>query len=180
LALALPLVGLMACAPWKGPDDVARVVERQTGERFDREVGLTLGRCGLTLARWFVDDDDVPLEGLRKLEVGVYTQTDPDRAGVAPAISAEIFPAWTPLVEVRTDDSERVLLLTDGPEGEIRRLLILVADGEEIAVVRLRGRLDRTLEAALHLAFAEVDRPHLAEPTIAALERSAVPESDGS
>jgi len=82
VALVLPPVGLLACAPWQGPDDVARVVERETGERYDREVGLTLGRCGLSLARWIVEEQrDVPLEGIRKLEVGIYTRTGPERDG---------------------------------------------------------------------------------------------------
>ena len=53
----------------------------------------------------------------------------------------------------------------------MRRLLIVVEDGEELAVVRLRGHLERTLEEALHMAFDEVDRPDLTEPTLAALER---------
>ena len=58
--------------------------------------------------------------------------------------------------------------------------MIQVADGEEMAVVRLRGRLDRMLEDALRMAFDEVDRPHLAESTLAALARDPGPEIGGS
>lgn len=166
--LAVSLVALSGCIPWRGPDDVARVVERETGGRYDRESGLTLGRCGLTIARWVVDDEDVPLQGVHKLEVGVYTRT---RTGEAGRLDAASFPDWSPLVEVREDD-ERVLVLSAPKDGEkLRRLLIVVEDGEELSVVRLRGHLEHTLAQALDMAFDEVDKPNLTAPTLAALER---------
>ena len=165
---ALSLAALSGCIPWRGPDDVARVIERETGGQYDRDTGLTLGRCGLTLARWVVNDEDVPLKGVHKVEVGVYTRT---RTGEAGTLEAASFPDWSPLVEVR-DDDERVLVLSAPKDGkELRRLLIVVEDGEELSVVRLRGHLDHMLSQALDMAFHEVDKSNLTAPTLAALER---------
>jgi hypothetical protein len=165
----LSLTTLAACAPWRGPDDVARVVSRGTDARYDRESGLTLGRFGLSMARWAVEEDeDVFLDGLRKIEVGVYRRTDERTTPLA--LSAASFPDWTPIVEVRTDPEERVLILGDAPEGAIRGLLIVVAEEDELTVVRMRGRLDAILDQAVVRAFDQVGREELAEPSIAAIE----------
>jgi hypothetical protein len=170
VVITLVCLGVCACIPWRGPDDVARLIERETGERYDRETGLTLGRCGLSLARWVVDDEDVPLDGIHKIEIGVYTRKHTGGTGT---LEASSFPNWSPLVEVRSEDGERVLLLSAPRDGEIRRLLIVVEDDQELTVVRLKGRLERTLTEALTMAFDEVDRPELTEPTLAELQRKA-------
>lgn len=165
----LALTTQPGCMPWRGPDDIARVIERGTGERYDRETGLTLGRLSLAVARWASDDEDAMLQGLRKLEVGVYR---PTRDSGAPAtLSARSFPGWTPIAEVRTEPSERLLILADSPDPTIRGLLIVVVEEDELTVVRLRGRLDAILEQAVRQAFDEVDRSDLTEPAIAAIDR---------
>ncbi len=179
--VGLVLLGALACAPWKGPDDVARQVEQSTGESYDREVGLTLGRLGLALARSITEDpeSEVLLRGVRKVEVGVYT-SEGRRDGRLGSIDASSFPDWTPIAEVSEAEGERVLVLVGRREdGAVRRLLVLVVDEEELTVVRLRGRLDEWLEDAVRTAFSEIDRTDLAEPALAEIRRAPTVEPEG-
>jgi hypothetical protein len=77
LALSLALLQLVvgAACVLRGPSGVRREVVQQTGVELDRELGLTLGRMTLAVARAVVkteDEDELPLREISKVQVGVY------------------------------------------------------------------------------------------------------------
>jgi hypothetical protein len=161
----------VGCVRLGGPGDVHRDVRAITGERYEKEFGLTVGRTGMAIARWSLrhgDDPDVPsLEGVRKVEIGVYERRPargPSRGGRD--MTAADWPGWFPMVEMHSGP-DNVLVLSEEMDLDIRRLMILVEDDEELVIVRLTGELGGFLEGAFALAFQEAERPELADPAMA-------------
>jgi hypothetical protein len=157
------------CFRLGGPDAVSQQLSREAGVELDQEFGFTVTRGGVWLAkkslRW-VDDVDVSLDGLRRVEIGVYTVRDRDesRAG---SLGEHLFPAeWSTWVHVQDDDSEVFVMVKQGETPEqIRGMLIVVAEDEEWVVVSMKGKLEKVLEDALRFAFDQTDRPDLYEKT---------------
>ncbi len=126
-------------------------------------------RSGIWLAKksleW-ADDVDVSLDGLRRVEVGVYT-VEGTRGDAPGSLGIDVFPTdWESWIELR-DGVEQVFVLVrpgDKPE-RIRGMLVVVAEDEEWVVVRLYGDLDEILEEAMRFAFDRADRPELYEKT---------------
>ena len=167
--------GRIALAAWSavcaacmfhGPEDLRHDLEHKTGVELDREAGITLGRLSLAIARLATDGDEVPLRGLRKVEVGVYEVSSPDDEGAerAPIVLPEP-PGWQTVVRLR-EEGDDVLVLVEPREEGIRRLLIVVADEQEWVLVRVRGRIEGMLEQAMRAALDGADRPDLYEPVV--------------
>lgn len=176
LGAALALAG---CVWPAGPEDVRRELARAAGVRLDREVGITVGPLGMAIARWAVrhaedeGEEELTLAGVRRVEVGVYRVAGPccgldARERLSPPAGG----AWSTIVRVHEPD-EDVLVLGEEREGELRRLLVVIAEAEEWTLVRLSGRLDAVLDEAVALALDEADRPDL-EPALAAEMGTAV------
>jgi hypothetical protein len=171
---AIPvLVGALLAAPGcirlAGPDNVSRYLSREAGVDLQQEFGLTVTRSGIWLAKkglkW-ADDVDISLDGLRRVEVGVYT-VEGLRGDAAEALDINVFPrGWDNWVRVQ-DEGEQVFVMVRPGEtpGEIREMLVVVAEHEEWVVVRLYGDLDRILEDTMRFAFDQADRPDLYDKT---------------
>jgi hypothetical protein len=156
-----------AACIFHGPEDLRRDLARTAGVDLDRESGITLGRMSLAIARLATDGDEVPLQGLRKVEVGVYevSARDDEDADRAPIVLPEP-PGWQTVVRLH-QEGEDVIVLVEPREEGIRRLLIVVADEQEWILVRVRGRIEGMLEQAMQAAFDGADRPDLYEPVVA-------------
>lgn len=170
VAVSLVPALLTACIiPFNGPGDIRRDIEAQTGRRYDRSFGLTVGRSGMALARWAVrhsGEDAIPLKGIKKVEIGIYEVKNGPSSPAA--LTPGDWPEWSPLVEIAAQDDGSVLVLSkEGKdEGSIRRLLFVVEDEEELVLVRLSGKLDTFIEEAITYALEEAERPELVEPVI--------------
>lgn len=177
--------------PFNGPGDIKRDVESATGSDLDMDFGLTVGRSGMALARWAIEKSDdggdlPPLEGIRKVEVGIY-HVDADRPGSSRALDAGLWPGWIPVVEVHGeghggglagaesggpvdgDDgaSADVLILFQYEEAALRRLLMLVADEEQrLVIVRVTGDLNKLIEQVIAYGLKESEHPELIDPAI--------------
>lgn len=169
VVLALAAAGCIM--PFNGPAGARRDVQRATGREYSRTFAVTVGRSGLALIRRVAGEEgeeDLPLEGLRKVEVGFY-EVRGGRSG-SPAgagITAGSWTGWTPLVEMHPEESESVLILSEGDPGEsIRRMLLLVESDDELVIVRLKGELDRLVEEAIRYAFQQAERPDLVTPSL--------------
>ena len=127
------------CVSLRGPRDLCRAVADESETRLEREVSLTLGRSVLALASRFADEPGFPRH-LTGVQVGVYRVDDADGLRL---LGLEV-PGYDALVRVRDDDSQAVVLVRH-TRGGIREMAILACDGEELAIVRLRGRLDETV-----------------------------------
>jgi hypothetical protein len=162
LLLALASTG---CVTLRGPEDVRRGITDATGVRFEREMGLTVKRSGMWLARWgmrIAGEDEISLRGLRRVEVGIYLPKNPGDGAASARLEMSQFDGWSPLVRVH-EEGEEALVLVRERDGEVRGMLVVVSEPEELVVVRMKGKLDRILEEAMSEAFDQAERPDLYE-----------------
>lgn len=171
LSLIIPALLSTGCVRLHGPEDIRRDLSRSAGVRLNRETGITVTRSGVWLARkilkWTHADEEMPvsLKGLRRVQVGVYEVEGLRRGFETPApidLREHFDPTWTPIVRVQEND-ESVLVLTRAGErpGQVRAMLVVVAEEDEWVLVRLRGKLEHIVEDAMQFAFEEADRPDL-------------------
>lgn len=169
--------------PYNGPADVRREVQSVTGKEYHRSFALTVGRTGMALARWAVrksGEEEIPIEGIRKVEIGIYEvrdgSADHERES---GLSASHWPDWSLMVEMDGDGGKHVLVLSRAkPDGSIKRILVLVDEEDELVIVRLTGDLDRFIEDAIAYAFEETDRPDLIDPVLEEYRRGEEPAGD--
>ncbi len=178
VAVLLVLSSTFAAGCWfRGPGrDLRREVAQLSDLRLDREFGLRMGRPTLFFVRQGVRiagmADEIPLRGVRRVEVGVYrvlgARPGARRSnGATPAALGAAargddanelcrmrFAEWEPVVRV-CDGDEHVLLFARIEDDSIQGLLVVVQDDEEVVLVRARGKLDRLLERVVELAEEE-------------------------
>jgi len=162
--------------PFNGPGDIKRDVESATGSDLDMDFGLTVGRSGMALARWVIEKSDdggdlPPLEGIRKVEVGIY-HVDADRPGSSRALDTGLWPGYIPVVSVHGGGhgggaSAEVLILFQYEEAALRRLLMLVEDDDQrLVIVRVTGDLNKLIEQVIAYGLKESEHPELIDPAI--------------
>jgi len=163
--LLIPVLSSVACIRLHGPKDLRRDLSDSAGVRLEREVGFTVTRSGVWLARMglnMADEDTVSLKGVKRVQVGIYSVDGLARGHDArsPLGVANLLPGWEPVVRVR-EEGEEVLVLVDQHEESIRGLVVIVAEEDEWVLVRIKGKLDRIIEDAISMAFDQADRPDL-------------------
>jgi len=174
-SIALPFLVCCSCISFHGPKDVRRDLTQATGVRLERQSGVSIGPMGVMLARWFTSDEDVPLKGVRHVQVGVYEVTDSGESGYgATGVLPPDLPGWQTVVRVQ-DDDENVFVMLQEKDEKIRGMLVVVMDRDEWVLVRVRGRLDHMVERAMEMAFDEADRPELYEPALAEYRDARAP-----
>jgi hypothetical protein len=172
VAVAVLLSALLVapgCVRLTGPDNVSRQLSYEAGVDLQQEIGLTVTRSGIWLAKkslkW-ADDVDISLDGLRRVEVGIYS-VNGTRGEKAEALNVNVFPTeWDSWVQVQ-DEGEQVFVMVragDKPD-KIRGMLVVVAEEDEWVVVRMYGDLDRILEETMRFAFDQADRSELYDKT---------------
>ena len=159
LPLTLALVVMTSAGCWFGTgstSDIRYEFTRQTGVVLEPEFGVKLGRISTAFGKMFAHGPDVPkLQGVNKVEVRVYAVADGfahDRARLA----ALDFPGWSQLVRVREDGEEVLVMVKPELDGTIPAMLVLVNDGDELVVVRLKGKLHKFMRANLDEILEDV------------------------
>jgi hypothetical protein len=166
--LPVALLVLLLAAPGctlRGPEKIRRQISQSTGTEYSREIGITLGRVGLAVARMALDEEDEELkvlEHLTKIRVGVYqVESRPETPGQM-ELGRLAMADWEPMVDMRQGE-EDVLVLLKRKKGEVREMLVVVNESDELVIVRMKGRLDRVLEEAA--AFGKQEARQKAERT---------------
>jgi hypothetical protein len=156
----ISLLGI-SCVRFVGPQDIRHELSDQAGVKLKQETGFTFTRSAVWLARRFVKEDDFTLEGVRRVEIGVYeVKGFEDGRQSASPLDLTKLEGWVPIVRVR-ESGEDVMVLFKEKDDVVRELLVVVAESDEWVLVRIRGKLDRVLEQAIEMAFEDVDRPDL-------------------
>jgi hypothetical protein len=154
-----------ACVTLRGPEDVRRDISSATGVRFEREIGLSVRRSGMWLARWgmrIAGEEEISLRGLRRVDVGIYLPLKAKSESSPELSDLRAFEDWSPLVRVREEGDEALVMIRER-DGEVRGMLVVVSEPEELVIVRMKGKLDRILEEAMSEAFDQAERPDLYE-----------------
>ena len=167
LAAIVLLLGAVACIRPGGPQALRHDLARSAGVKLDREFGLTVTRSGMWLARKALrasGEELSTLRGVRRVEIGIY-RVRGVRRGASRGLDAGLFgDDWSKLVQVRGSGDDALVLIRER-QGAVRELVVVAADHEEWAIVRIGGDLHLVLEEALRLAFDEAKRPGLYSQT---------------
>jgi len=174
-SIALLLLACCSCISFHGPTDLRRDLTQATGVELERQSGVSVGPVGVMLARWFTEEEEVPLKGVRRVQVGVYEVTDSGESGFDETrVLPPDLPGWQTVVRVQ-DDDENVFVMLHEKDEKIRGILVVVMDREEWVLVRIKGKLDHMVERAMEMAFDEADRPELYEPALAEYRDARAP-----
>lgn len=173
LALAGASLGTLllasGCITMSSPEiaSMKNDIETALDGDFEREVGIRLGRLSIGLGKAILgaiageDDEDLShvtemLRGLHKVEVSVYETGELGGEGwqdvsrrVESAMARENF---TATVRVRDDHELAWVFCRLDEKEQLRAVTVIALDDEQLTLVRLGGRLDRALAAAISLA----------------------------
>lgn len=152
-ALAISAAG---CMTYRGPVGVEATIERKAQVELHREVGFKLGPLSTKIAASIVhdSDDDLDLRDLSGIGVVVFEVTRHTGAPAEPITAKDLgVEGWQPMLETSAA-GEQVLVLAKPGDGEIREMMLVSIESDEVVVARLKGHLDRliakTLAAADH------------------------------
>ena len=155
-SLAVVAIALISTGCWFGTgstSDIRYEVTDQTGVDLEPDFGIKLGRLTTAMAKPFARKaagESIPLKGIAKIEVGIYNVVD-SRDPVESGMADLEFAGWEPIVRIR-DGDERIQILCRTEGERIRAMLVVVLDGDELVVVRLKGNLHKFLPGALEYA----------------------------
>ena len=174
LLTGILVASLTGCVRLYGPEDVSRSLSGAAGVDLRQEVGVTVTRSGIWLAKkslkWS-DEEDISLDGLKRVEVGVYEVVGEEEDG-RNALSMDRFPShWMPWVRVHDEGEDVFVLVREGRGGDaldIRSMLVVVAAEDEWVVVRMHGKLEKIMEDAIRFAMDQNEDSDLTEKTIEA------------
>lgn len=169
LGLSALAVGSLGCIRFSGPEELRQDLSDASGVKLRQETGFTITRSGMWLARKalkMADEEEIDLRGVKRVELGIYEVKGLRRGREERVpLSLDDMPAgWTVLARVH-DAGEDVFVMIQDRDGEIRQMLVVVAEEDEWVLVRLKGKLQPVIESALQMAFDQSDRPELYEAT---------------
>ncbi len=148
-------------------DQVAHSLDRELPDtELDQQFGVKLGRIsmglGKSIARMAMDEDDAQymgvLSGLKRVEVASYEATGPREDTHFPKRMEDSFrrDGWETLARFQ-DDSNLGWVLYRIKKESLRNLLVVNLDDDQLNMIRISGRLDQTIKAAMHLARGEME-----------------------
>ena len=182
LSIVACLATCVSCVWFHGPEDLRHDLADSAGVKLQRETGVTVGRFGLAIARMVTKEDEIPLKGVRKVEVGVYEVVGTRRGVDAPRrVEPPELPGYEQVVRIH-DEGEDIFVMVKTEGEQVRRMLVIVVEQDEWVLVRIRGKLNHVFEQAMAMAFEQADKPELYEPALAdyrARQAEEVDEADG-
>ena len=146
--LAAMLASASGCMTYRGPYGVEETIERKMDVELHREVGFKLGptstKIAASLAHHWENDQD--LRDLSEIGVAVFEVAQRGVAAVQPITAKDLgVEGWQKLIDSRSD-GEQIMVFAQARNGEIRDMMLLAIDDDEVVVSRLKGHLDRLIE----------------------------------
>lgn len=167
LAASMLALSAAGCMTYRGPVGVEAMIERKAHVELHREMGFKLGLISTKIATSIMHryDDDQDFRDLRGIGVVVFDVTG--HTGDAQPITATDLglEGWQPVIQSRSE-GEQLLVLTKTGDEEIREMMLLSIDNDEVVVARMKGRLDRLI--AKTIAAADLDGARGARAAIGA------------
>ena len=173
LARGAGLLGLLsaafllnACFTHTGHlDRMAHKLEAQLpATRFEPQFGLKFGRLSLGLAKGItnlaLNEEELDglhiLRGVKKVEFATYKTVGASAADFTGELELSLRKTgWQTLARFR-EDGELGWIVYRMEEDILRNLVVCILSEEELTMVRLSGRLDRLITAAIQFARSEL------------------------
>ncbi|HKI05427.1 MAG TPA: DUF4252 domain-containing protein [Thermoanaerobaculia bacterium] len=158
---ALSLSSLLTgCAGAPSTEMVSFEIQRRFPEaRFEREEHFHIGRVSMSLLRGLVRmapgkvDGQAFLNQVRRIEVSSYKVSslpDLDRIQGETRFESQLAQAgWSMAMRQREEGSRAWMFVRGGKNGGLRNLFVVTLEQDELTLVRIDGRLDKALAAAI-------------------------------
>jgi len=167
LVVGAVLAGILAgsgcgLAFYRGPSGMEGALEKQLDCELNRDFGLKLGFLMAPLASSIVrktadTEDEAFLRELHLRKVGVAVfhvenqgsevrRLDPAKLGLS---------GWNTLARVKQDGEQLLVMSKPEKAGGIRNVVLVSYDGDEVVLVRIKGDLDKLVQAAAEAAARE-------------------------
>jgi hypothetical protein len=156
LAVSLIVLSAAGCMTYRGPLGVEQTIERKSQVTLHRESGFKLGPISTKIATSIVHHyaEDQDYRDLSGIGVAVFKVTGHTGPSAQPITAKDLgFEGWAPMIENRSG-GDQLLVLAKAARGEIRELMFLSIESDEVVVARLKGHLDGFIAKT----FAAVDR----------------------
>ena len=153
-AAAVLAIAAAGCMTYRGPVGVEATIERKAHVELHREEGIKLGPLSTRIAAAIIhdSDDDLDLRDLSGIGVVVYEVTNHTGAPAERITAKDLgVEGWRPMIESRSE-GEQVLIFAKPGNGEIREMMLVSLDSDEVVVARLKGHLDRLISKTLAAA----------------------------
>jgi hypothetical protein len=141
---------------YRGPRGVEATIERKAQVELHRELGFKLGPLTTKIAASILhhEDSDQDFRDLTGIGVAVFEVTKHTGAPTERLDARDLgVEGWQPMIQTYSD-GEQLLVLAKAGNGEIREMMVVSIEDDEVVVAKLKGHLDRliakTLEAADH------------------------------
>ena len=148
-------------------DQLAHTLDRELPDTdLDQQFGIKLGRIsmglGKSIARIAMNEEDAQymgvLSGLKRVEVATYDASGSLEDAHFPRRMEDSLRSdgWETLARFQ-DETNLGWVLYRIKKQSLRNLLVVNLDDEQLNMIRISGRLDQTIRAAMHLARGEMD-----------------------
>ncbi len=139
------------CMTYKGPRGVADTIEQKAGVQLHREFGVKLGpistKIATSLAHHWVDEED--FRDVHGIAIAVFEVKGRTGAPAQPITAHDLgVDGWQTMISSRSQDDQLLVLAKPG-DGELREMMFVSIDGEEVVVARLKGHLDKLITKTL-------------------------------
>jgi hypothetical protein len=154
------------CMTYRGPYGVEATIERKAQVTLHRESGFKLGPISTKIATSILHryGDDQDFRDLSGIGIAVFEVTRHTGASAQPITAKDLgVEGWQPMIENRSD-GDQLLVLAKSRDGEIREMMLVSIEDDEVVVARLKGHLDRLI--AKTLSAADHDGPRGARAAI--------------
>ena len=155
IAAALLLVlSAAGCMTYRGPRGVEATIERKAEIELKREMGIKLGPLSTKIAASILhhEDDDTDFRDLTGIGVAVFEVTKHTGAPAQRITAKDLgVEGWQPIIE-ESADGEQLLVLAKTGGGEIREMMFVSIESDEVVVARLKGHLDRLIQKTMAAA----------------------------
>ena len=150
-ALAISAAG---CMTYRGPRGVEAAIERKGEVELHRETGFKLGPIStkITASILHHNGEDQDFRDLSEIGIVVFEVTRHTGAVAQPITAKDLgLEGWRPMIE-SLSEGEQLLVLAKTRDGEIREMMFVSIESDEVVVARLKGHLDRLIEKTLSAA----------------------------
>jgi hypothetical protein len=139
---------------YRGPAGVEAMIERKAHVELHREVGFKLGLISTKIATSIMHryGDDQDFRDLRGIGLVVFDVTHHTGAPAQPITATDLgLEGWQPVIQSRSE-GEQLLVLTKAGDEEVREMMLLSIESDEVVVARLKGHLDRVIAKTMDAA----------------------------
>jgi hypothetical protein len=149
------LVALLAfvsgCMTYRGPRGVEAALEDTLRVELRRELGIKLGPVSTRFAASLIGhDDEFDLHEPSRVSAVIYEVGRPNGSTPRPIEPRDLGATGFTTMLASKDGGEQVLVLVKPPEGEIREMMLLTVDAEEVLLARPTGRLDELFARSMN------------------------------